>query len=207
MRKLVFLATSFAICLSMVGCKKDNKLEIQHFEKTVLQDMNIEKKDLSASDLNAYYDLDYTIDNADQSEFQYPRDHYVQVYTQSQIQDFANMYMIYTDYQNKDDAQAFFNERLQLEKAYCAEHSTDSTLTSDFGSDHYIVMTRPDSFNWKFDCLYIKGDVILFTVVVFSAGDYSQLDIAWLKQIKKLHQDLGLKQPFEISQEVDILLV
>lgn len=206
MNKTICITLCLSLLFSMASCKKSRKLEISHFEQTVLTDMNLEKKDISVQDLNAYYDLDYTIDNNDTSEYPYKRDHYVQVYAKSSVQNIANMYMIYTDYQVESEAKQYFEQLMTDEKNYCEKQGTEAGITAEFGKDYYIVLTHTDNINWRFEGVYIENDVILFCAVIFAASDSSSMDISWFKSIDQLHKDLGIKSALELSAEISTLI-
>lgn len=202
MRKFVCLLISLSLVLSVTGCNNKKGLKYEHFERCVLEDMNLEKKDISSEDLNAYYNLDYTIDNNDLSEFPYKRDHYAQVYSQSEYQTIATMYLIYTDYQVESEACTYFDDFIVKEKAYLEMKADKNGITYESGDKYLITMKHPDVVNWGFEGYYLDGDVVLFCSIVMATSDLSRLDLLWLKQIKKLCQDLGVRCPLELSEEI-----
>ena len=199
-------AFSFILCISLMvsltSCKKSPRLDIESFEKYVLSDLQLEKKDISTQDLNAYYDLDNTIDNTDASPRK--RDHYVEVYSKSESMNIANMYMVYTDYQLEEDARSYYDELIAQEQKSISE--SPSGIVSDSGKNYFLVLTHDTATAWRFECLYIDKDVILFTAIIFAASGPDTVDTAWLGRIKECLEDLHIKHPFALSPEINDLL-
>ena len=61
MKKALSLVLVLGLMLQLSSCSKKPRLDIANFEKYALEDLQIEKKDISTGDRNAYYDLDHTI--------------------------------------------------------------------------------------------------------------------------------------------------
>ena len=202
MKKVFSLILSVSLLVSLTSCKKSPRLDIENFEKYVLSDLNLEKKDISTQDLNAYYDLDSTIDNTDASPRK--RDHYVEVYSKSQTMNIANMYMVYTDYQLEEDARSYYDELTAQEQQ--AVSASPSGVVTDSGKNYLLVLTHDSSTTWRFECLYIDKDVILFTAVIFAASGLDTIDAEWLGRIKECLNDLHIKHPFALSPEINDLL-
>ena len=96
MKKALSLVLVLGLALQLCSCSKKTRLDIESFEKYALEDLQIEKKDISAGDRNAYYDLDSTIDNTD--ETQAKRDHYAEVYSQTLGNTIGQLIVVYNDY-------------------------------------------------------------------------------------------------------------
>ena len=202
MKKVFSLILSISLLVGLTSCKKSPRLDIESFEKYVLSDLQLEKKDISTQDLNAYYDLDNTIDNTDASPRK--RDHYVEVYSKSPTMNISNMYMVYTDYQLEEDARSYYDELIAEEQK--AVSASPSGVITDEGKNYFLVLTHDDATTWRFECLYIDKDVILFTAVLFAASGLDTIDFEWLGRIKECLEDLHIKHPFALSQEINALL-
>ena len=201
MRRFVSLIISMSILLSLTGCSKKPRLDLESFEKYALADLKLEKKDISTQESNAYYDLDYTITNDDASTMK--RDHYIQVFSKS-TSTVGNLYMVYTDYQLEDDARNYFTDLVAQEKEMLSTTSDKHTI--DEGSDYLIVLTQPDELSYRFECLYIQKDVILFAAVILAASDVSRMDAEWLKNVRDFFDDLHVRQPLTLSPEISAIL-
>ncbi|MBO4926869.1 MAG: hypothetical protein J5379_01270 [Clostridiales bacterium] len=202
MKRVLSLIICLSILISLTGCSKSPRLDLKSFEKYATADLHIEKKDISAQDPNAYYDLDSTIDNTDASPMK--RDHYAQVYSKAEGNVISNLYMIYTDYQVAEEARTYFDDLVTQEKDMLAK--SESQIVTDSGDDHLLVLTQQNEMTWKYECLYIHDDVILFAVVILAASDISRLNTDWLKMVKTLFKDLRIPQPFTLSPQIDKLI-
>lgn len=201
MKKTLSIVLSCAILvLGCAGCKKKMDLRLKTFEKYALKDLQLEKKEVSSQDTNAYYDLDYMIDP---NETENKRDHYVQVYSTAQEGAASSMAMIYTDYASADEARAFYDNITKQEEDMLATSEKD--IVTDKADNHYLVLTREFGTNWVYDCLYIHNDVILYVTIVIGTSDVENINKDWLKNIEKFFKDCGMKCPFSLSNEIDSL--
>ena len=203
MRRILAILILSSILLSMTGCsKKSPRLDVENFEKYVLSDMDLERKVGATLDAPGYYNMDGTIDNSDASSMK--RDHYAQVYSKSEKMPIGEMYMVYTDYQTEDDARNYFTQLVTDEKSMLESSAIQRTV--DEGTDYLLVLTQQTDLRWQFECLYINKDVILFSAVIMATDEINKLDIEWIKQIKELFEDLRIRQPLKLSQQLSDLI-
>ena len=203
MRRILAILILSSILLSMTGCsKKSPRLDVENFEKYVLSDMGLERKAGATLDAPGYYNMDDTIDNSDASSMK--RDHYAQVYSKSEKMPIGEMYMVYTDYQTEDDARNYFTQLVTDEKSMLDSSAIQRTV--DEGTDYLLVLTQQTDLRWQFECLYINKDVILFSAIIMATDEINKLDIEWIKQIKELFEDLRIRQPLKLSQQLSDLI-
>jgi len=203
MRRILAILILSSILLSMTGCsKKSPRLDVENFEKYVLSDMGLERKVGATLDAPGYYNMDDTIDNSDASSMK--RDHYAQVYSKSEKMPIGEMYMVYTDYQTEDDARNYFTQLVTDEKSMLESSAIQRTV--DEGTDYLLVLTQQTDLRWQFECLYINKDVILFSAIIMATDEINKLDIEWIKQIKELFEDLRIRQPLKLSQQLSDLI-
>jgi len=203
MRRILAIMILSSILLSMTGCsKKSPRLDVENFEKYVLSDMGLERKVGATLDAPGYYNMDDTIDNSDASSMK--RDHYAQVYSKSEKMPIGEMYMVYTDYQTEDDARNYFTQLVTDEKSMLESSAIQRTV--DEGTDYLLVLTQQTDLRWQFECLYINKDVILFSAIIMATDEINKLDIEWIKQIKELFEDLRIRQPLKLSQQLSDLI-
>lgn len=177
-------------------------MTIALFEKCVTSNMGLEKKELNPDEEPyGYYDLDSTIDNSDAN----PRkvDHYAQVYSKATNNTVGNLYMIYTDYQDASVAESYFNELSNAEMELVNQNPAIHVASS--GKNDLLVLTSKDQLTFTFECLYLREDVILFTSIVLSASDISNMDAEWIKKIDDLCSDLYIRSPFELEPRIEAL--
>ena len=207
MRKLISsLLLSAFIAGCCTACKSSPKLDLASFEKYALSDLHIEKKEVSAQDHNAYYDLDYTINNEEAGAQK--RDHTAQVYSTSTGAIANSLVMIYNDYQDEKEAKQFFEDLVAQEESLLAtKENSDQNKTETLKGDNYLlVLTAQNGVNWRYECMYYQKDVILFASVLIGTSDISNIDKEWLGNIKKLFSDLNLKNPFTMTPEINKLV-
>lgn len=207
MRKFVStLLIASILAISCSGCKSSPKLDIANFEKYALSDLKLEKKDVSAKDNNAYYDLDYTIDNT-QSETK-KLDHTAQVYSTAEGPVTSSLIMFYSDYQDENEAKAFFEDLVMQEESMLSSAQTDTKNKSTFskGENYILILTTQNDINWHFECLYYQKDVILFASIAIGASDINSINKEWLANVKKFFSDLKIKNPFSMAPEIDKLV-
>lgn len=203
MHRILAILILSSILLSMTGCsKKSPRLDVENFEKCVLSDMGLERKVGATLDAPGYYNMDDTIDNSDASSMK--RDHYAQVYSKSEKMPIGEMYMVYTDYQTEDDARNYFTQLVTDEKSMLESSAIQRTV--DEGTDYLLVLTQQTDLRWQFECLYINKDVILFSAIIMATDEINKLDIEWIKQIKELFEDLRIRQPLKLSQQLSDLI-
>lgn len=203
MHRILAILILSSILLSMTGCsKKSPRLDVENFEKFVLSDMGLERKVGATLDAPGYYNMDDTIDNSDASSMK--RDHYAQVYSKSEKMPIGEMYMVYTDYQTEDDARNYFTQLVTDEKSMLESSAIQRTV--DEGTDYLLVLTQQTDLRWQFECLYINKDVILFSAIIMATDEINKLDIEWIKQIKELFEDLRIRQPLKLSQQLSDLI-
>ena len=203
MRKVLSLVISLVLIISVPGCSKKTHLDIKSFEKYCLSDLGLEKTVYQEGDeAYGYYDMDDKIDNTDASQMK--RDHYVQVYSKATNNTIGNLYMIYTDYQVADEARNYFNE---LSSSKRSEISNDPEHNSvDAGDDYLLTVSSKDGLTYRFECLYIKDDVILFAAIILSASEFARMDAPWLKKIDDLFDDLHIRSPFPLVPDIEALI-
>jgi hypothetical protein len=164
--------------------------------------VGVERKPGATLDAPGYYNMDDTIDNSDASSMK--RDHYAQVYSKSEKMPIGEMYMVYTDYQTEDDARNYFTQLVTDEKSMLDSSAIQRTV--DEGTDYLLVLPQQTDLRWQFECLYINKDVILFSAIIMATDEINKLDIEWIKQIKELFEDLRIRQPLKLSQQLSDLI-
>ena len=204
MKKALSLVLIAAISLSLLdGCSKKPRMDLKNFEKYALSDLKLEKKDISAKDFNAYYDLDYMVGENDTEATK--RDHYAQVYSTAEGNVASTMVMVYTDYQSDEEARAFYDDITQKE-INMLETSTDLNYSKDQGDNYLLVLTKQSDMNWQFDCLYIQKDIILYASIVIGTSDIQNINLDWLKGTSAFFADLHLKDPYSLAPEIKNLM-
>ena len=188
--------------LQLSSCSKKPRLDIASFEKYALEDLQIEKKDISTGDRNAYYDLDHTIDNTD--ETQAKRDHFVEVYSQTLGNTIGQLIVVYNDYQQKEDARSLYDQVVETEKRIA--ETDPNTFKYDQDDNSYLMLTSKDSMTYLFECMYIQDDVLVFFSIVLSSGELANLDADWLKRVEKFMDDLHIRTPFFLNANIEALL-
>ncbi|MBR5974806.1 MAG: hypothetical protein IK020_06440 [Clostridiales bacterium] len=201
MRRNLSIVIILSILLSLTGCSKSPRLDKDSFKKYALSDLHLEEKDGAILDDPGFYDMDSRIDNLETSG--YPLDHYSQVYSKTTQKVINEMYIVYSDYQKEEDARKFYSDLVEAEKAMLTTKTDKHSV--DEGKDHLIVLTQSDTMSWKFECLYIDGDVVLFSMIIL-AGGISSLDTEWLSSVKTFFQDLRIRQPLSLAPEISDLI-
>lgn len=202
MKKALSLVLAFGLMIQLCSCSKKPRLDIASFEKYALEDLQIEKRDMSNVDKNGYYELDNIIDNTD--ETQPKRDHYVEVYSQTLGNTIGQLIVIYTDYQQKEDAQSLYDQVVASEKKIA--ESDPKIYKYDEDNNSYLMLTTRDSMTYLFECLYIQDDILVFFSIVLSSGELANLDADWLKRVEKFMDDLHIRTPFYLNANVESLL-
>ena len=202
MKKALSLVISIIIAVQAVGCSRAPRLDLSTFEKYVLSDLELEKKESLEESPLGYYLLDSTIDNT--SDPSTKLDHYAQVYSKATNGTVGELYMIYSDYQDETVARNFYNEVSAAEKQLVEE--APDTHKSSSGNDYLLVMTTKDYMTYSFECLYIQKDIILFASIILSASEIERMDADWLKKIDKTFKHLRLHSPFSLAPEIEDLL-
>ena len=202
MKKALSLVLVLGMMLQLCSCAKKPRLDIGSFEKYALEDLQIEKKDISAADKNGYYELDSKIDNTDETQLK--RDHYVEVYSQTLGNTIGELIVVYTDYQQKEDARSLYDQVVASEKSIA---ETDPKIYKyDEDDNSYLMLTSKDSMTYLFECLYIQDDVLVFFSIVLSSGELVNLDADWLKRVEKFMNDLHIRTPFHLNANIESLL-
>lgn len=202
MKKALSLVLVLGMMLQFCSCAKKPRLDIGSFEKYALEDLQIEKKDISAADKNGYYELDSKIDNTDETQLK--RDHYVEVYSQTLGNTIGELIVVYTDYQQKEDARSLYDQVVASEKSIA---ETDPKVYKyDEDDNSYLMLTSKDSMTYLFECLYIQDDVLVFFSIVLSSGELVNLDADWLKRVEKFMKDLHIRTPFHLNANIESLL-
>lgn len=202
MKKALSLVLVLGMMLQLCSCAKKPRLDIGSFEKYALEDLQIEKKDISAADKNGYYELDSKLDNTD--ETQPKRDHYVEVYSQTLGNTIGELIVVYTDYQQKEDARSLYDQVVASEKSIA---ETDPKIYKyDEDDNSYLMLTSKDSMTYLFECLYIQDDILVFFSIVLSSGELVNLDADWLKRVEKFMNDLHIRTPFHLNANIESLL-
>ncbi len=202
MKKALSLVLVLGLMLQLSSCSKKPRLDIANFEKYALEDLQIEKKDISTGDRNAYYDLDHTIDNTD--ETQAKRDHFVEVYSQTLGNTIGQLIVVYNDYQQKEDARSLYDQVVETEKRIA--ETDPNTFKYDQDDNSYLMLTSKDSMTYLFECMYIQDDVLVFFSIVLSSGELANLDADWLKRVEKFMDDLHIRTPFFLNANIEALL-
>ncbi len=196
---LIISLTILASCLS--ACQSKAKLDLASFEKYALADLHVEKTDSTTWLDNAYYDLDHTIDPSSQETLKL--DHTAQVHSTSDGNVASAMVMVYNDYQDKNEAKAYFESLVASEKEMLASETTDHKIKE--GNGYLLVLTVENRSNWTFECLYYQSDVILFVSINIGASDIQKVNREWLKNVKAFFSDLNLTSPFTLYPDIDKL--
>ncbi len=202
MKKALSLVLVFGLMVQLVSCAKKPRLDKDSFEKYALEDLQIEKKDISTPDKNGYYDLDSIIDNT--IENQSKRDHYVEVYSQTLGNTIGELIVVYTDYQQKEDAKSLYDQVVESEKSIA--ETSPSTCKYEENDDSFLMLTSKDSMTYHFECLYIQNDILVFFSIVLSSGELENLDADWLKRVEKFMNDLHIRTPFHLNANIEVLL-
>ena len=204
MKKALSLVLVLGLVMQIAGCAKKPRLDIVSFEKYALEDLQIEKRDFAAGDneRNGYYDLSSIIDNSD--ETQYKRDKYVEVYSKTLGNTIGELIVVYTDYQQKEDARTLFDQVVESEKAIA--DAASSTHKYEKEDDSFLMLTSKDKMTYLFECLYIQDDVLVFFSIVLSSGEIVNLDADWLKRVETFMNDLRIRTPFHLDENIEALL-
>ena len=200
MKKALALAVSLILIIQAAGCARKPRLDITSFEKHVLSDMELEKKESTDGQAQGYYALDSEMSNYTDAKL----DHYSQVYSSATNGTVGTLFMVYSDYQDASEAQKFFNELTSAEKDLVI--SAPNTHRSESGNNYLLVLSSKDQLTFTFECLYIKDDAVLFASIVLSASETSRLDAEWLKKVDKLFKDLQIHSPFGLEPSIEKLL-
>ena len=201
MRKNLSILIILSLLLNITGCSKSARLDTEYFKKYALSDLHLEEKAGVAIDGPGFYSMDSRITSDELSG--YPMDHYCQAYSKTTKNVVSEMYLVCSDYQSEEDARKFFSDLVEAEKA-SLETKTDKH-SFDEGKNYLIVLTQSDNMNWKYECLYIEKDVVLFSMILV-AGDISVMDVEWLKSVKTFFDDLRIRQPLTLSSEIADLI-
>jgi len=203
MRKAISALLIISLIASLSGCGSSVKLDLASFEKYALTDLQLEKKDISANDNNAYYDLDHTIDN--EAEPTRKRDHTAQVYSTASGSTASSMIMIYTDYQDANEAKSYFEELSLQEESLMSQlkQSSSDEIKIDKGTGYLLVMTCQAELTWKYECLYLQNDVILFVSIIIGTSDINNINKDWLGNAKKFFSDVNIKSPFSLTPAIE----
>lgn len=203
MKKALSLAICFVLLIQTAGCSRKPRLTVSYFENCSTSDLELEKKEMKENEEPyGYYDLDSKIDSLDQSAGKV--EHYSQVYSKAGNNTIGNLYMIYTDYEQKNDAAAYF-EKLSASELSMVEQDPSIHVVKS-AEDYLLVLTSKDQLTYTFESLYLRDDVILFTIVLLSALDVSKMDAEWLKKVDKLFDHLRLKSPFALEPKIEELV-
>lgn len=202
MKKTLCILLSAILLVPMCGCSKKPRVDYDSFEKYALSDLKLEKKAREESSSNAFYNMDNTIDNTDETQLK--QDHYAQVFSQAEGSTAGNLYVIYYDYQQESDARSFFDKLASEEKTMVENSDTDHVI--DSADNHLIVLTQQNGMLFTFECLYVEKDVLIFAAIVIGAEDLTKVNQDWLKMVDTFFGDLRIKKPFDLSQEIRNLL-
>ncbi|MBO7565093.1 MAG: hypothetical protein J6T40_09690 [Clostridiales bacterium] len=202
MKKTLCILLSAILLVPMCGCSKKPRVDYDSFEKYALSDLKLEKKAREEISSNAFYNMDNTIDNTDETQLK--QDHYAQVFSQAEGSTAGNLYVIYYDYQQESDARSFFDKLASEEKTMVENSDTDHVI--DSADNHLIVLTQQNGMLFTFECLYVEKDVLIFAAIVIGAEDLTKVNQDWLKMVDTFFGDLRIKKPFDLSQEIRNLL-